>query len=68
MNNSLHIVEAALHGLGIIFLLEDEFEPYMKDGRLVDVLDDCAHVFQAFISTTRVIDIRRRRSRSSWTR
>jgi len=42
-NTSQPQIDAALSGLGLTLLPEDELMPYMEDGRLVRVLDDwCA--------------------------
>ncbi|HBR1526594.1 TPA: LysR family transcriptional regulator [Klebsiella pneumoniae] len=38
-NTSEHIVDAALAGLGIAFLPEEEFEPHIQEGRLIRVLE-----------------------------
>lgn len=47
-NTSDHIVEAALADLGIAFLLEDEFAPHLKDGRLIRVLEDWCQPFPGY--------------------
>lgn len=39
-NTSVHIVEAALAGLGIAYLPEEEFSPHLQEGRLMRVLED----------------------------
>jgi len=41
-------VLAALDGLGIAFLPEDEFAPHIEDGRLVRVLDDWCAPFDGY--------------------
>lgn len=38
-NTSAHMVDAALAGLGIAFLPEEEFETHINDGRLIRVLE-----------------------------
>ena len=48
LNTSDHIVEAALAGLGIAFILEDEFSPYIEEGRLVRVLEDWCPPFAGY--------------------
>jgi DNA-binding transcriptional LysR family regulator len=47
-NASSSIVDAALAGLGIASLLEDEFVPYIDEGRLVRVLEDWCEPFPGF--------------------
>ncbi|PPJ41315.1 MULTISPECIES: LysR family transcriptional regulator [unclassified Pseudoxanthomonas] len=47
-NTSPHIVEAAVMGLGIAFLPEGEFAPYLDDGRLVRVLEDWCPPFPGY--------------------
>jgi len=39
-NTSPYIVDAAVDGLGIAFLLEDELAPHIRSGKLVRVLED----------------------------
>src|SRR6478735_7998905 len=39
-NTSPHIVLAALDGLGVAYLPEEEFAPHIEDGRLIRVLQD----------------------------
>ena len=48
INTSPHIVAAALDGLGIAFLPEQEFSPYLEEGRLVRVLEDWCPPFAGF--------------------
>ncbi len=45
---SHHIVAAALDGLGIAFLPEDEFAPHIADGRLVQVLRNWCPPFPGY--------------------
>ncbi|MDH4611599.1 LysR family transcriptional regulator [Pseudomonas sp. BN102] len=43
-NTTPHIVDAALGGMGIAYLPEDEFSPHIAEGRLIRVLEDwCPH-------------------------
>lgn len=48
LNSTPHIVQAALEGLGIAYLPEDEFEPHLEEGRLVRVLDDWCVPFEGY--------------------
>jgi DNA-binding transcriptional LysR family regulator len=48
LNTSDHIVAAALAGLGIAFVLEDEFSPHIEEGRLVRVLEDWCPPFAGY--------------------
>ena len=48
VNSSPHIALAALDGLGIAFLPEDEFAPHIAEGRLVRVLEDWCPPFPGF--------------------
>lgn len=48
MNTSPHIVAAALDGIGIAFLPEDEFSPHLEQGSLVRVLEDWCPPFPGF--------------------
>lgn len=47
-NTSLSMVDAALAGLGIAFLPEEEFAPNIREGRLVRVLDDWCAPFSGY--------------------
>jgi DNA-binding transcriptional LysR family regulator len=47
-NTSPHIVLAALDGLGVAYLPEEEFAPHIKDGRLVRVLQDWCPPFSGY--------------------
>lgn len=47
-NTSVHIVDAALSGLGIAYLPEEEFEPFLQEGRLMRVLDDWCPPFAGY--------------------
>ncbi|PWK92896.1 LysR family transcriptional regulator [Fulvimonas soli] len=47
-NTSPHIVIAALDGLGIAFLPEEEFAPHIGEGRLVRVLEDWCPPFSGY--------------------
>ena len=47
-NTSTHIVDAALAGLGIAYLPEEEFEPHLREGRLQRVLEDWCPPFSGY--------------------
>lgn len=47
-NTSPHMVIAALDGLGIAFLPEDEFAPHLQAGRLIRVLEDWCPPFPGY--------------------
>jgi DNA-binding transcriptional LysR family regulator len=47
-NTSPGIVDAAVAGLGIAFLPEDEFAPHLEEGRLVRVLEDWCPPFPGY--------------------
>ena len=47
-NTSPHMVLAALDGLGIAFLPEEEFAPHIEEGRLVRVLQDWCPLFSGY--------------------
>ncbi|WP_462147970.1 LysR substrate-binding domain-containing protein [Pseudoalteromonas gelatinilytica] len=47
-NTSHHIVEAALQGLGIAFLPEEEFGEHIKNGNLIKVLADWCPAFPGY--------------------
>lgn len=47
-NTSPGIVDAAIAGLGIASLPEDEFEPHFEEGRLVRVLEDWCAPFPGY--------------------
>ncbi|MBS7456933.1 LysR family transcriptional regulator [Coralloluteibacterium stylophorae] len=47
-NTSPHIVLAALDGLGIAFLPEDEFAPHIEQGRLIRVLQEWCPPFSGY--------------------
>lgn len=47
-NTSAHMVDAALAGLGIAFLPEEEFAPHIAEGRLVRVLEEWCHPFPGY--------------------
>lgn len=48
LNSTPAIVLAALEGLGIAFLPEEEFAPHLEEGRLVRVLDDWCAPFEGY--------------------
>lgn len=47
-NTSDHVVDAALAGLGIAFLPEEEFGSHIREGRLVRVLESWCHPFLGY--------------------
>lgn len=47
-NTSLNIVDAAVAGLGIAWLPEEEFAPHIEEGRLVRVLDEWCPPFAGY--------------------
>lgn len=47
-NTSLHITAAMLGGLGIAYLPEPEFSPYLEQGRLIRVLEDWCPSFAGY--------------------
>ena len=47
-NNSALRLEAALAGLGLAYLPEDQVAPYVADGRLIRVLDDWCAPFPGY--------------------
>jgi DNA-binding transcriptional LysR family regulator len=47
-NTSPHIVLAALGGLGIAYLPEEEFSPHLEEGRLVRVLESWCPPFPGY--------------------
>ncbi|ODT84271.1 MAG: LysR family transcriptional regulator [Nitrosomonadales bacterium SCN 54-20] len=47
-NTSPNMVDAALGGLGIAFLPEEEFAPHIEEGRLIRVLDDWCEPFSGY--------------------
>ena len=48
LNSSPHIVLAALEGLGIAFLPEEEFAPHIEHGQLLRVLQDWCTPFDGY--------------------
>jgi DNA-binding transcriptional LysR family regulator len=48
LNTSPNIVDAALAGLGMAHLPEEEFAPYIQQGRLVRVLEDWCPAFPGY--------------------
>lgn len=48
LNSTPHIVLAALKGLGIAFLPEEEFAPHIEEGQLVRVLQDWCAPFEGY--------------------
>ena len=47
-NTTTHIADAALGGMGIAYLPEEEFSPYLEGGRLVRVLEDWCPPFSGY--------------------
>lgn len=47
-NTSIHIAAAAVDGLGIAYLPEEEFAPHLDEGRLVRVLEDWCPPFSGY--------------------
>lgn len=47
-NSTVHIADAAVNGLGIAYLPEDEFGAHLAEERLVRVLDDWCEPFGGF--------------------
>lgn len=47
-NSTVHIADAAVNGLGIAYLPEDEFGAHLPEGRLVRVLEDWCEPFGGF--------------------
>ncbi|BBG31394.1 LysR family transcriptional regulator [Zymobacter palmae] len=47
-NTSTHIVAAAVSGLGIAFLPEEEFSPYIEQDKLVKMLEDWCPPFPGY--------------------
>jgi DNA-binding transcriptional LysR family regulator len=75
-NTTPHVVAAALAGLGIAFLPEEEFSPHIEQGRLVRVLEDWCPPFAGYFlyypsrrqsspAFSLVLDILRVKTRSS---
>ncbi|MFS2156709.1 LysR family transcriptional regulator [Pseudomonas sp. Pseusp122] len=48
VNTSAHVPLAAVNGLGIAYLPEEEFAPYLEDGRLIRVLEDWCPLFSGY--------------------
>ena len=47
-NSTPHIADAAVGGVGIAYLPEAEFSPYLEDGRLIRVLEDWCPPFSGY--------------------
>ncbi|MCY1557557.1 HTH-type transcriptional regulator PgrR [compost metagenome] len=47
-NTSPHIVLAALDGLGVAFLPEEEFAPHIEEGNLIRVLEEWCPPFSGY--------------------
>ncbi|HEX8544450.1 MAG TPA: LysR family transcriptional regulator [Pseudomonas sp.] len=48
LNTSAHVPAAAVNGLGIAYLPEEEFAPHIEEGRLVRVLEDWCPSFSGY--------------------
>lgn len=48
LNSTPHMVQAALAGLGLAFLPEEEFSPYIEQGQLIRVLEDWCEPFDGY--------------------
>lgn len=48
LNDQHLLIEAALHGVGLAFVMEDMAAPYIADGRLVQVLEDRSPPFSGY--------------------
>lgn len=48
LNSTPHVVQAALAGLGIAYLPEQEFTPYLEQGQLIRVLHDWCPPFEGY--------------------
>lgn len=47
-NSTTHIADAAVGGLGVAYLPEDEFAPHLAEGRLIRVLEEWCEPFSGF--------------------
>jgi DNA-binding transcriptional LysR family regulator len=47
-NTTMHIAAAAVGGMGIAYLPEDEFSPHLEEGRLIRVLEDWCPPFSGY--------------------
>ena len=48
LNTSAHVPAAAVNGLGIAYLPEEEFAPHIEEGRLIRVLEDWCPSFSGY--------------------
>jgi DNA-binding transcriptional LysR family regulator len=48
LNGFPQVLQAALAGAGLAFVLDDVVQPFLADGRLVRVLDDWCHAFPGY--------------------
>lgn len=48
LNTTTHVPAAVLAGLGLAYLPEDEFAPYLEEGRLIRVLEDWCPSFSGY--------------------
>lgn len=47
-NSIIHVLNSAVDGIGLGYVVEELAAPYLKDGRLVEVLEEWCPYFQAF--------------------
>src|SRR5690606_6103304 len=47
-NSTVHVLNAAVEGIGLAYVPEDLAEPYLADGRLRKVLTDWSPYFSGF--------------------
>jgi len=47
-NTTTHIAAAAIGGLGIAYLPENEFSPHLEEGHLIRVLEDWCPPFSGY--------------------
>ena len=47
-NSTVHVAQAAMAGLGIAYLPENEFSPYLEEGQLIRVLDTFCPPFEGY--------------------
>jgi DNA-binding transcriptional LysR family regulator len=48
LNGFPQVLQAALAGAGLAFVLDDVVQPFLADGRLIRVLDDWCHAFPGY--------------------
>jgi len=47
-NSIIHVLNSAVDGIGLGYVVEELAAPYLKDGRLIEVLEEWCPYFQAF--------------------